>query len=433
VTAADAADAADAGAGGGRRGSGRRDVVLVATVSVVAVALLYVRLPFAAQQLWAEDGREFFADAVRVGPIEAFGHSEAGYYLTVSRVGGAIASLVPVRDAALAMWWWVAVVTAWMVATVMVSSRTWLRTWVSRIVVALALVLVPVLGQESIGNAANLQFSLLFVSLIVLIGAPAGRVERGNGGAVLVATGLTTPLAVALAPLALVRMMRRRSWRPDALVVAWLLGVGAQWMLIAVTQPETEVRTADSVSVLVQRLEVFGVELNLVPVQFERYRGPIFLMVFAGATMAVALLAWRRRERARAVLLLAVPATGIAMMAVVTLAAGSANRYLVFTALCLTWTVMAGAETLGDSLHRVAPSARLAVATAAGAVLVVTFAINGESSELRRSGPTWQVALADARARCAEQPNRLVRVQIAPLRPEKPDQWSVLLTCAELD
>ena len=86
----------------------RAEPFVVAVVTVVAVVLLYARLPFAARQFWAEDGREFFGDALRFGPIRSLGHSEAGYYLLVSRLGGVFASFVPIREAALTMWLWTA-------------------------------------------------------------------------------------------------------------------------------------------------------------------------------------------------------------------------------------------------------------------------------------------------------------------------------------
>lgn len=411
----------------------RSEIVIVVAVSVLAVALLYARLPFAARQFWAEDGRAFFGDAMRFGPIKAFGHSEAGYYLTIPRIGGAIASLVPLRDAALAMWWSVAAVTAWMVATVTVASRTWLECWPSRITFALALVLIPVVGFESIGNVANLQFSLLVVAFVVLVGDARHRWETVNGAAVILATGLTTPLAVLLVPFVVFRAARRRSWRPDTYVVAWAVGVGAQWIAIAVTRPDAARRSADTATGLLQRLEVFGVERNFLPRSPDGYRGPIFVIVFIALALAVVVLAWHQGERARALLLALVPAYGISMIFVLGLSAGGANRYLVVTGLCLVWTALAGAETVGVALQRVVPNGRLIASVLVSGWLLVTFALNGEPSELRQSGPTWHEALAEARAVCADRPTGAVRVHTAPLQPEKPDQWTVLIRCADLD
>ena len=151
----------------------RDGIIIVIVVSAAAVLLLYLRAPFAPQKLWAEDGRDYLGDALRLGPVRSLGQDrQAGYYMLVSRFGGVLASLFPLRAAALIVWVWVAAVTAWLVATVAVSSRAWLRTWPARVVLALAIVLVPVLRVDAVGNAANLQVTMVFASLIVLISRP---------------------------------------------------------------------------------------------------------------------------------------------------------------------------------------------------------------------------------------------------------------------
>ncbi len=409
----------------------RVDLVVVAAVTVVAVGLLYARLPFAARQLWAEDGRDFLGDAMEFGAIRSLGHSQAGYYLTVSRLGGVLASLMPLRDAALVMWLWVAAVVAWLVATVTVSSRTWLRTWPARVVVALALVLLPVLGQESIGNAANLQFVLLFGSLVVLISRSRGRFETVNGCILLVATGLTTPVALVLAPFAALRMAQRRSWRPDAYVIWWAAGVAVQWIAIAITRPDRGPRQGDTVAAMIPRLEVFGVERNLFPIQLDGYRGPIFAVVFAVLVAIVAGLAWWQGQRLRSALLVLVPAVGVGTLILLGWSSGSANRYLVFTGLCFVWTAMAGTETVAALAPSSWHAPTIASALVAG-FLLLTFAANRAPSDLRISGPTWHAAIDTARAEC-QRPEQFVLVQTAPVRPEKPFQWYVRVECRDLD
>ena len=177
---------------------------------------------------------------MRFGSVRSasLGHSEAGYYLLVSRLGGVFASLVPIRAAALTMWIWTAVVVAWLVATVTVSSRSWLRTWPARIMVALAIVLLPVSGQRVDRERSEPSVP------DAVCGArrpdqsaeePSGRV---NGGVILLATGFTTPLTAALLPFAIWRMVRARSLRPDPYVISWFVGVIAQWLAILLTRLE---------------------------------------------------------------------------------------------------------------------------------------------------------------------------------------------------
>lgn len=410
----------------------RTEVVVVTAATVLAVVLLYARLPFAAEQFWAEDGRDFFGDAFRDGIPTGLRQSDAGYYLFVPRIGGALAALAPLRDAAAAMWWWVAVVHGWMVATVLVSSRAWLRSWPARLVVALSLVLLPVLGQESIGTAANLQFSLLFVSVVVLVSRPRTRGETANGVVVLVATGMTTPLAAALVVFAALRVVWARSWRPDALVIGWLVGVAVQWGAILVTSPEGRERAGQDWATVVKRIETAAFRQNLVPFEVERYVGPVATIGSFVALLALAVVCWRRGERDRGVVLVAVPAFGTVLLAALGLASGAANRYVVVAGLCAVWGVMMGAEVVGDVLPARWSVPRWGVPTLAAVVLLLSSAAGWTPSETRRSGATWADGLDAATERCREDPDRPVRIRLAPLREDKPDQWSVLLTCAEV-
>jgi hypothetical protein len=401
-------------------------------VTLVGVVLLYLRLPFAARQFWAEDGREFFGDAIRFGPIRSLGHSEAGYYLSVSRLGGVFASFVPIRAAALTMWVWTAVVVAWLVATVTVSSRSWLRTWPARIMVALSIVLLPVSGQESIANAANLQFPMLFASLVVLISQPRSRVERANGCAMLVATGLTTPLAAALVPFAVWRLVRARTVRPDPYVIGWVVGVVVQWLAIALTRPSRPPHNGDNLSTIMRRLEASAFRQNLTPSDVSQHPGPWVAVVFAVVVMVIAALTWKRDEGERALLLVAVPTFGVALLTVLALNSGASYRYMVITGLCLVWTAMAGAEAAAEIVPRSWPIPTAAVTAAVAALLLVPIVTRWTPSAVRRSGPTWADSLDDAQQTCRDHPLGSVHVRIAPLNPEKPDQWSVVIPCRDL-
>ena len=387
------------------------------------MVLLYFRIPFAARQFWAEDGREFFGDALRFGPIRSLGHSEAGYYLFVSRLGGVFASLVPLRDAALAMWLWTALVVAWVAATIAASSRTWLRTWPARIVVALAVVLLPVSGQESIANAANLQFPMLFASLIVLISRPRNRVETINGCVLLVATGLTTPLSAALLPFAIWRAVRERNLRPDAYILSWLGGTVVQWVAIGLTHPSGHPPhrrqcVHDRSSPRGRGLSTESRSIGCLPAS-RPVAGPGLCSNPVGAGRA----AVEARRSERALLLVAVPAFGVALLVGLALNSGATNRYMVFTGLCMVWTVMAGAEVAAESLprRRSVPSRGRRPPRSCFLVSVVT---RWTPTATRRSGPTWSASLDRPGERAAPTLTR-VRVRIAPVQAERPDQWSV--------
>jgi hypothetical protein len=418
-----------------RAGAKQRNAALVVVVvTAVAVLLLYARAPFAMQKLWAEDGRDFLGDAVRLGPIRSLGNdAQGGYYILGSRLGGVLASVLPLRGAAAALWLWVAGITAWLVATVTVCSRTWLRTWPSRLVLALALVMVPVLGVESIANAANLQVTMLFASLVVLISRPRSRIELVNGCAVLVATALTTTVAVALLPFAAARLVRHRQFRWDALAVSWVIGVALQWLAIAIGRPDPVTRDGAGFSSIMSRLWTAGLRDNLQPFDLPTGFAPVVALLFGALVTTAAWLAWKNAERLRAVWIVAVPLFGAGLFMLTASISGAHSRYMVTPALCFIWAVLAASETVAA---RVAESGRVtttAIMTGIAAALVVAWLPRWTPSDERRSGPLWQDALEEAEYRCQGQPpDTPVLIQISPVSEQNPRQWNVLVQCDDL-
>src|SRR3954452_4259326 len=171
-------------------------------IGVAAMLLLAWRAPFAAQQLWAEDGTVFLQQVINRGVFEPYGNAYAGYYLFLPRTVGALAAGAPIREAALAMWFGTALVVGWCAATIYAESKGRLNTFPTRAFLALSIVLLPALGLEAIGSVSDLQYTLLFTALIALTGLSTGAGHTVNRIAIVVATALTTPLSLLLAPVA---------------------------------------------------------------------------------------------------------------------------------------------------------------------------------------------------------------------------------------
>jgi hypothetical protein len=430
VTMGDTAESPDAEDPG--EPSSRTDTIAIIVVSVVAVVLLLARAPFAAEQLWAEDGRNYLGDAISSGPIRAFGGSVAGYYQSVPRIGGALASLVPLRAAAFTTWLWVALVTAWLVATVMVSSRTWLTTLPARALVSLGLVLLPILGVESIANMANIQFVMLFVALVVLIGRPASRAEWINGGAILVATGLTTPLLFGLLPFVAYRMVRDRRWL-DPLAISWAAGLVVQFAAIGIVRPDDRDRSGEGLRRIIDRFGDSALRENFSPFGIERYVGGILAVLIVAGLLVGAWAAWSKGGRERAGLMLAVPLFGFFFLVASALYSGAPNRYMVLPGLCITWGILAAAESIADLVPaswNVTPTLTAAIAAVA---VLIAWLPHWSPSDTRQSGPTWSEAVDAAAEECRDKSdNVVVRIQTAPLREQSPTQWSVRVTCGDV-
>jgi hypothetical protein len=411
----------------------RLEHITVAVVVVVVVVLLYARAPFAPRQFWAEDGREFFADALRMGPIETFGQANAGYYLIVPRIGGVIASLAPIRVAPFVSWAWVAAVVAWCAATIMVTGRTWLHSLSARVGLALALVLLPVLGEESIANAANLQFTMLFAALVVLIGETRGRLELVSGCALVAATGLTTPLSAVLLPFVAYRVWRVRPRWFDPVAVAWLVGVAVQWLAIAIARPERNVASGESFRKILRRFVDSAVTENLSPLDAQtRGVGNLLAVLFVIGVGAAIVVAWRARERDRAALMVAVPAFGFVLLAASGFRFSSANRYMVLPSLCLVWAILAATETLWTGVPSSWRIPRWAAVGVVVAGLLIAWIPHWNASDQRQSGRTWSEELDVAAETCRIRQGGSVAVLIAPQREPGSRQWVVELDCDDV-
>ncbi len=413
--------------------SARRELVAGVVVTVLAVIVWYARAPFAVNRLWAEDGRNWLQDALQAGPIESFGRADVGYYHSIPRVGSAIASLVPLRQAAVATWIFGAAVVAWFVITVFVSSRTWLPHWLARATLALALVLLPVQREETIGSVANLHFIMLFVGLIVLISEPRSTLERLNGSALLLLLGLSTPIALALVPFAAWRVFRRHPWRADGLTIAWLIGVVVQFSAIVVFRPERPTSEGTTTASIGARYVTGVLAENFSPT--DRATRAVGLALGVGLLALVAaavVVARRRRDVQRVVLMIAVPTVGVGTYVISAAGYGARFRYALFPALCLLWVGLCAVQTLSGMRRAPSWATGTVLFGTVAALLLVAWLPHWSASSYRRSGPSWSQGLDDAAARCAATRADEVEVVISPTDLEPGRGWSVRVDCADL-
>ena len=322
--------------------------------------ILALRAPFAISRLWAEDGSVFLRQAIDSGVVRPFGHAYGGYYLFLPRVIGAIASSVPLRDAAVTTWVCVAAVVGWCAATIYAESEGLLTSFPSRAVLALSIVLLPALGLEAIASSSDLQYTLLFASLVALTGMSADRWSMVNRVAMVTVTALTTPLALFLAPVAAVRVMRLRPRRVDSTTAGWALGTVAQFAMILVGRPARVI--ASGKGLIVTHYYHWVLYENVLPKRLSSSTvtvAPLSVIVGVGLVVLACVLAWRGGRRASAVLLVVVPAVGFAFWTFAGIRYGLPVRYRVFPALCVIWCVLVTWEELLRAF-RPRPAARWA-------------------------------------------------------------------------
>jgi len=392
---------------------------------LVVIVALAARAPFATGHLWAEDGAVFLQQAVTRGVVSPFGQPYAGYYNFVPRVIAVVASAFPLHWAATTTWVGVAVVVGWCAATITYESREWLNAPAARILLGLSIVLLPALGLEAIATSSELQYTLLYTSLVAIIGTSTKRWAEVNRVAIVAATALTTPLTLVLAPLAALRVLRRRPNRIDATTAAWAIATIVQFGAVLIEHPPRNVGTP--AKRIVSQYQQQVLYANLLPRQLAHSSVARYLAVIGASLVVLAVaFAWRQSRRNTAALMLLVPAIGFALWTFAGTNYGLPPRYRVFPALCLVWSVVVASSELGHMLRPLFPIGRLIPALAA-VVLVCTFATYWQPPRHRSSGPTWANSLKAAQNRCRHHGALTTTVAISP------KGWNVTLPCHDIE
>jgi hypothetical protein len=407
----------------------------VAAVAIGAAVLLALRAPFALHHLWAEDGEIFLQQAVTKGIARPFGYAYAGYYLFVPRVIGGVTAILPLRLAPVTTFVGVAVVVSWCAATIFVESQGWLSSRISRYLLAFSIVLLPTLGFEAIASSSTLQFTMVFAALVALMSTSTGRASIVNRTVLLALTGLTTPIALVLAPIAVVRVALSRPRRLDQPTIALAVATALQLLMIVLGRP-TRTKgvpmTASQIAHLYLRSALYP---NLLPKRLATGHAPSFLVFVIGClVVAGVVLAWRNSQRDRALFLALVPATGLAFW--VYAGARSAvvsgylpARYTVFPAWCVLWAVLVAGEEVSRTLWPGRPVSR---AMSVVAVLVLfSWAGYWTPAAFRSSGTDWSTAISNAKYVCQTTRSHTAEVAISP-NMHTFHRWVVSIPCRDL-
>ncbi|HEY1739212.1 MAG TPA: hypothetical protein VGI86_10900 [Acidimicrobiia bacterium] len=381
--------------------------------------------------LWAEDGTIFLAQALHRGTVTSFGRAYEGYLHTVPRGIAAVATLLPLRDAP-AVFGVAVVVVVLCVAAVaeQVSGRFIRRRWL-RVVCGLSVGLLPVLGAEAIGSAANLQFLLVFMVFWLLLAQPRHPGAIAAICVVEVLVVLTSAVVAVLLPLALCRLVVDRRGRSAAIPATLVGAIGVLLVYLAIARPPRGLAPQGS---LVHRLgqgvvglmnEVVG---NFVPhspggrltAANDRVTHllAVPLAVLVVAALVVALTSFYAASRApverdvriaedgpRAVVAWLVILAAGTWFLIAVIFGNAVSRYGVLPGLFLVAAVCVLADGALDALQsRPAPPARVAIVTVPGVALVMSFvlsaAVGWRPIPYRIDGPQWRPQVVQAAASC---------------------------------
>lgn len=237
-----AADTAEAVAVTGIRG---RPMTLPAVwptflIGIVATALAWYRVPSGQRDtLYAEDGLIFVYRWAVGGNVPLLWEPYAGYQHLIPRiVSWFVTAVFPPA-------WWGVVVTVLSCAIVGTVAALVFRFSAdvigylpARVVVGLVVVLIPIAGEEPLGNLANLHWFLLYLFPWLLMAVPRSRAGWWVNAVIALAVAMTEPQCLVFAPLVLWRFLTfpRARW----VIVAWAAGMAGQ-ALTYLTAPRVSV------------------------------------------------------------------------------------------------------------------------------------------------------------------------------------------------
>jgi hypothetical protein len=390
------------------------------------------------ESLWAEDGPIFVQDALSQGFLHAVSSEYAGYLVVVPRLIAEVATLAPLGDVPAL----VSILSAAFVAlsglVVWHASAGHITSVYLRGALAVATVLTPVGGLETIDASAYVSWPMLFACFWLLLWRP--RTNRGAAlGAVFIAlTALSNPGVWFLAPLAVLRAVAIRDRRDLTIVGAYFAASCVQLLALARSSYEAiePVWTADIWTVLLQRVvdgSVFGLRLG--GFGWEHFGWPFLIVLSACVALALIYGFVRATAKGRVFTAIAVPlalalfvisvyqrAVGEPMLWPAHAYFGAAGRYSIVPVLLLISVAMMLVEHHSRAARRSRPWAVGAVLTLTMVSVAVSFPAGDTAA---RGTPTWDAALDVAAGECAR---GATTVSI----PVSPPGFAVQVACADV-
>jgi len=210
--------------------SSPKRVLIVAAIAVAAVVIQLARLWSAKSlnSLWAEDGYIYLTDAMRWSFLHTVTTPYNGYLQTLPRLVAAVVVRLPVGWFAAAMAISGALVVTASAGMVWCASAGHIaHTSVRGALVAMVL-LLPIAGAESLDNATNSIWYLLFASFWVLLWRPARFRAAMVAALFLFVAALSNGGILLFLPVWGLRLLVVRNRRDAVMVAAFAAGVALQ-------------------------------------------------------------------------------------------------------------------------------------------------------------------------------------------------------------
>jgi hypothetical protein len=422
----------------------RRRALVCAGLAALCIAIQLVRMwsSVPLNSIWAEDGAVWIPDAMSRGLVDALTTTYNGYLQTSSRLVAEPVALLPVGWFAPVMAICGAAIVTGCAFLVWRAAAGHIENPHLRAALAAMVVLLPVVGTETLDNVTNSIWFVLFAAFWVLLGRPTTFVRAAAAAGFIFFAALSNAAIVVFAPLWALRLIAIRDRRDAIIVAAFALGVAIQlaYSLGAPVQGEG----GTHLSPILAALDAPHWDWSLVPAYAQRVIGGAFagqringflwenLGTELEVSLGAALLAFvafsaARVSRTRVVVPLMVTAS-LGLFLVIgyrrwfpngeafTWPHGSSNTKQAHYMVTPTLLLLSALFVQLDPRPRLAsPGAwnKLRVGTVLVVLVVALFSFEVGDSAIR-GAPTWSEALDGARSRCAVTHAKRVQVPIAP-------------------
>jgi hypothetical protein len=207
-----------------------RRALVCAGIAALCIAIQLIRMwsSVPLDSMWAEDAGTWLPDALTRGVFDALTTTWNGYLQTSSRLVAEPVSHLPIGWFAPVMAICGAAIVTGCAFLVWRASAGHIENPYLRAVLAVLVVLLPVVGVESLDNVTDSIWFLLFASFWVLLWCPATFARAAAAGGFIFVAALSNAAIVVFAPLWLLRLIAIRDRRDAAIVTGYALGTAIQ-------------------------------------------------------------------------------------------------------------------------------------------------------------------------------------------------------------
>lgn len=410
---------------------------------ILISGILFVKIPVAFTKIYAEDGATSLQDALGKSFPYDFLAPYAGYLDVIGRSAGRVVSIFPLQDAAHAFFFFNTFMLTWIALTVFRASSEIIPNEISRSVLSLSLILLPIASFESLANTTNLHFFFMSACLPIFLRTNSSRYETYLFSFFVLIATLSTPLMLFYFPLIVyVRWSHKISKgfaKPSLIEFAWLTGMSLQVVFI-LTRAFGD-RTTTGVHAVAKTGFLYldrvvgstffprwgnvsdgtpSIAPNLFSTKIYLLLRAMVALVLLALFVLYILRATTRNPQAR-FLVASILSTGFFYWFVVGVLFNPEPRYAIFPSfgllLVLFFILSNSSEARNFKLHQ-----RVIIL-----LLFLTWLGSWSPSALRVNGPTWAAEYRKAQAACL---TGVREVQI-PIIPTNLD-WHVIISCEKV-